>query len=1242
MLTQFFRASRKFLTVGGLFVAGLAASASAAQAITISDVRLFSNGGCDGTSATIFLIQVSGSSGEFPDQDVLVTFSGGSTQYYDAHVWYVLDASGKIISTTYGNNFATNTGVFGISFFNVTNRPTVSGNLTVILQDESDGFPDQSVGATYVAGSGQRASLSFDAAALDPDCVPAPSDSTAPVVTVPGNVSVSTDPGQSTAVVSYATPTATDNVGVTSGPTRTAGLASGSAFPVGITTVTYAASDAAGNTGTGSFTVTVSDNEAPAVTVPANISVVAAPGNSSAVVNYPAPSATDNVGVFSGPTRTAGLASGASFPIGVTTVTFSATDAAGNTGSNTFTVTVTEPDTTPPVITVPTDIVASTDPGASSAVVTYATPTATDNVGVTSGPTRTAGPASGASFPLGTTTVTYSAEDAAGNTNTASFTVTVTDDEAPSLNVPSNIAVSTDPGSDTAVVLYSMPTATDNVAVVSGPTLATGLASGSAFPVGITTVSYTAADSAGNIGTGSFTVTVSDGENPVVTVPANISVSTDAAQATALVTYSAPAATDNVGVASGPTLTAGLASGSPFPVGTTTVTYEATDNAGNIGRASFTVTVTDGQGPVVTVPGSIVVPTDPGKATAVVTYSVPSATDNIGVTSGPTLTEGLGSGATFPLGTTTITYEAEDNQGNVGSASFTITVEDREAPVIRSVGSVTLEADPSGTRRVGFSTIVEDNVDSGIAPVFSLGGNIITSPYDFPVGANVVTINASDTAGNDAPVEQFTITITPGTAPDIPLITTAVINADRSLTIGGAAEVDSTVRVTFPDGSFEEVMAISGVYTVTSAADMPGGTVTVTGKDDRGYVSDAATVQLFPDYEGPSVSVAGGPAEIDDISPFDVAITFSEAVTGFDQTDVTVTGGNITSFSGSGEDYIVEITPLPGQTVAVQVSADVAVDQFDNPNTASNVLRISNATRTEVEQFVADAAQARNRALIKSHPRLIQFLLGGRSGRFKADVTQGRGVFDFATSSDYPFWVEAKGQWSTLDDIESSYATLTLGYHYAPSENVLVGVMGIVDDSVSDDGTARVEATGWLVGPYAVARLQNQPLVFSASYLVGRSDNSASPSGTYTDSFDSDRTLATVGMAGEIQLESLTLIPAIDLAHAEETNDGYLGGDGLPVRSMTVTTTEATIGLNFVMPLDVPGGAFDLVGGIGATSSITDDGRDRDESTRGQTEIGFRYTLDAGGRLTARATYDGLGTDDYEAFGIEAAFEVDF
>ena len=157
-------------------------------------------------------------------------------------------------------------------------------------------------------------------------------DTTAPVVAAHGNVTVEATSAAG-ATVPYAAATASDLVGVTS---ITYSQNSGTVFPIGTTTVTITARDAANNAGTGTFTVTVRDTTAPVVAAHGNVTVEATSAV-GATVTYAAGSASDAVGVTS---LTYSQNSGTVFPIGTTTVTITAKDAANNTGTGTFTVTV--------------------------------------------------------------------------------------------------------------------------------------------------------------------------------------------------------------------------------------------------------------------------------------------------------------------------------------------------------------------------------------------------------------------------------------------------------------------------------------------------------------------------------------------------------------------------------------------------------------------------------------------------------------------------------------------------------------------------------------------------------------------------------------------------------------------------------------------------------------------------------------------------------------------------------------
>jgi hypothetical protein len=341
----------------------------------------------------------------------------------------------------------------------------------------------------------------------------------------------------------------------------------------------------------------------PAVTAPAD-ETVEATGPKGATVSFDAATATDD---FDGELdATCAPASGSEFAVGETTVTCTATDAAGNSGDDTLVVKVV--DTTAPELTHSQDL--TKDPSsASGAIVDYDAPTATDLV---DGPVAaTCSPASGSTFPDETTTeVLCSATDAAGNKRTGAFDVTVGkwDETAPVVEAPADKTVEAT-GPSGAVVSFDAATATDDV---DGPIDATcAPASGTRFALGKTTVTCTATDAAGNQGSDSLVITVVDTTAPELTVSPDVVVNASSASG-ALVTYDAPKASDLVDGAV--EATCSPASGSEFPAdATTTVACVATDAAQNKRTARFNVTV--GRAP------EAVKPPEPAKPPVVVTCS---------------------------------------------------------------------------------------------------------------------------------------------------------------------------------------------------------------------------------------------------------------------------------------------------------------------------------------------------------------------------------------------------------------------------------------------------------------------------------------------------------------------------------------------------------------------------------------------------------------------------------------------
>lgn len=161
--------------------------------------------------------------------------------------------------------------------------------------------------------------------------------------------------------------------------------------------------------------------------------------------------------------------------------------------------------------------------------------------------------------------------------------------------------------------------------------------------------------------------TAADNTAPVLSVPANINVNADQGGCATTVTFTAPTAMDNCSATV--TQIAGPTSGSLFPVGTTTLTFQAADPYGNTDTESFTVTVNDAQNPVITCPGTVF-----AGCNTTVAYPMPTATDNcpgvqVNLTSGPA------SGGTFTPGTTAVTYQAVDASNNTASCSFNVIVD---------------------------------------------------------------------------------------------------------------------------------------------------------------------------------------------------------------------------------------------------------------------------------------------------------------------------------------------------------------------------------------------------------------------------------------------------------------------------------------------------------------------------------------------------------------------------------------
>ncbi len=609
-----------------------------------------------------------------------------------------------------------------------------------------------------------------------------------PTITAPANIIVGNEEGTCEASeIDLGTPTVTGEDIPTDGITND----SPDIFPVGITTVTWTVTDGNGNTSTAEQTVTVSDNQKPVISAPANITVGTDIGDCSArSVNLGQPEFSDNCSIASVINNAP-----ATFPIGETQVMWTATDDSGNTQTDVQFVTV--EDLEAPTITAPADLTINTGTGSCVAInVNLGNPSGTDNCAVSSFANDAPD-----IFPIGVTVVNWSVMDANGNFATASQSVTVVDNELPTISAPGNLTVQVDPGSSVATNFdLGNPTVSDNCEVANITNDAP-----ENFPIGSTTVTWTATDASGNSATAKQTVTVipEDSELPTITPPANVTVNTDIGNCEATEV--------NIGTAgiTGDIPDDGLINDAPavFPFGVTIVTWTVTDVKGNIAEATQTVTVVDNQKPQISAPANFTVGTDTGDCSAsTVNLGQPVFSDNCSIAS-VTNNRPL----TFPLGETLVIWTAVDGSGNSDTATQLVTVEDLEAPSIQAPANLTTNTDTGSCDAIDVvlgNPTTEDNC------IVAFVEN--DAPESFPIGETLVIWTVTDANGNTATASQ-TITVVDNELPTISAPGNITVLVDEGSdtatdldlgmpTVSDNCELDDVINdapVTFPIGTTE-------------------------------------------------------------------------------------------------------------------------------------------------------------------------------------------------------------------------------------------------------------------------------------------------------------------------------------------------------------------------------------------------------------------------------------------------------
>ncbi|RUO94389.1 HYR domain-containing protein [Corallococcus sp. AB018] len=246
---------------------------------------------------------------------------------------------------------------------------------------------------------------------------------------------------------------------------------------------------------------------------------------------------------------------------------------------------------------------------------------------------------------------------------------------------------------------------------------------------------------------------VIDQTPPRLTCPASLVAEATSAQG-ATVDYPLVTATDERGET--PTLRYSQESGTPFPLGTTSVVVTAADAVGNSATCSFTVDVWDTTPPELTCPVDVSTWATANDG-ATVEYPDAIATDTV---SAATLEYSHATGTRFGLGLTKVTVVATDAAGNSSSCAFQVQVAETPAPAITCPVDIQAEAIAATGAPVHYPEASATGT-GGVSVTYSSASDSV-----FPLGDTLVTATARDERGRTASC-AFTVTVRDTTPPQV-------------------------------------------------------------------------------------------------------------------------------------------------------------------------------------------------------------------------------------------------------------------------------------------------------------------------------------------------------------------------------------------------------------------------------------------------------------------------------------------
>lgn len=452
-----------------------------------------------------------------------------------------------------------------------------------------------------------------------------------------------------------------------------------------------------------------------------------------------------------------------------------------------------------------------------------------------------------------------------------------------------------------------------------------------------------------------------------------------------------------------------------------------------------------------------------------------------------------------------------------------------------------------------------------------------------------------------------TLSVTPATTGDVTFVVNSAVDGSFGFASSLAA-LTTSVNSTGGTGTSGALIATAGSHSV-SIAPPAGAAVTAIACNDTDSTSST---------NPPSIAL-------------NLAVSENVTCTITAEDAVAKTNETINTFLTTRADLLLSTEPSRGRRI----------DRLRTGSGEATRLAFSNGDLKALLPFTAQVSQGD----LNFSTSLRQAREAAASVRLAHGSTKSA---EFVENHRVDAWFEAQLKKYSAGATEGDFTAAHFGVDYLLNQDVLLGAMVSLDRTRDQGNSSSLDGFGWMAGPYLTARLAPN-LYFDGRLAAGTSTNEISPFNTYTDTFHTDRVLAMASLSGDFQRGNWTIQPNASLSYLREHQQSYVDSTNATIPSRTVELGQFQMGPTFTGrfigdqgEIYSPYFAFDALYNYAQNSNAPTTAANVPSTNgwRGRVNAGVNVTGESGAKMGFGLSYDGLGRDSYEAWGVTVDFLI--